>query len=92
MPWGVTSEESTDLKRAADILDRDHYVSTVLDREREPKSTMRHLKGMKDVKERILEFIAVGILKKKVTGKILCLYGPPGVGKPHHTFLIKHSF
>uniref|UniRef100_A0A0N5A8M5 Lon protease homolog, mitochondrial n=1 Tax=Syphacia muris TaxID=451379 RepID=A0A0N5A8M5_9BILA len=37
--------------------------------------------GMKDVKERILEFIAVGILKKKVGGKILCFYGPPGVGK-----------
>lgn len=37
--------------------------------------------GMKDVKERILEFIAVGILKKKVAGKILCFHGPPGVGK-----------
>ncbi|CAJ0927688.1 unnamed protein product, partial [Mesorhabditis belari] len=37
--------------------------------------------GMKDVKERILEFIAVNILKKKVGGKILCLHGPPGVGK-----------
>lgn len=37
--------------------------------------------GMKDVKERILEFIAVGVLKKKVGGKILCFHGPPGVGK-----------
>jgi len=37
--------------------------------------------GMKDVKDRILEFIAVGILKKKVGGKILCFHGPPGVGK-----------
>lgn len=37
--------------------------------------------GMKDVKERILEFIAVGILKNKVGGKILCFHGPPGVGK-----------
>lgn len=37
--------------------------------------------GMKDVKERILEFIAVGILKKQVAGKILCFHGPPGVGK-----------
>lgn len=37
--------------------------------------------GMKDVKERILEFIAVGILKKQTNGKILCFYGPPGVGK-----------
>uniref|UniRef100_A0A914LLP4 Lon protease homolog, mitochondrial n=2 Tax=Meloidogyne incognita TaxID=6306 RepID=A0A914LLP4_MELIC len=37
--------------------------------------------GMKDIKERILEFIAVGILKKQTNGKILCFYGPPGVGK-----------
>jgi ATP-dependent Lon protease len=37
--------------------------------------------GMNDVKERILEFIAVGIMKKKIGGKILCFYGPPGVGK-----------
>ena len=36
---------------------------------------------MKDIKERILEFIAVGILKKQTNGKILCFYGPPGVGK-----------
>jgi len=37
--------------------------------------------GMKDVKDRILEFIAVGMLKGTVQGKIICLNGPPGVGK-----------
>lgn len=37
--------------------------------------------GMKDVKDRILEFIAVGKLLGKVDGKILCFVGPPGVGK-----------
>uniref|UniRef100_A0AC35UCM7 Lon protease homolog n=1 Tax=Rhabditophanes sp. KR3021 TaxID=114890 RepID=A0AC35UCM7_9BILA len=37
--------------------------------------------GMKDVKDRILEFIAVGILKQKIGGKILTFYGPPGTGK-----------
>lgn len=37
--------------------------------------------GMEDVKKRILEFIAVGQLKGKVQGKILCFHGPPGVGK-----------
>ena len=37
--------------------------------------------GMKDVKDRILEFIAVGKLLGKVDGKIICFVGPPGVGK-----------
>ncbi len=37
--------------------------------------------GMKDVKDRILEFIAVGKLLGTVDGKILCFVGPPGVGK-----------
>nr|XP_054756438.1 lon protease homolog, mitochondrial-like [Lytechinus pictus] len=37
--------------------------------------------GMDDVKNRILEFVAVSQLKKSTQGKILCFYGPPGVGK-----------
>ena len=37
--------------------------------------------GMDDVKDIILQFIAVGKLKGKIQGKILCLSGPPGVGK-----------
>ena len=38
--------------------------------------------GMADVKDRILEFIAVGKLKRETPqGKIMCFVGPPGVGK-----------
>ncbi|KAM9105420.1 lon protease homolog, mitochondrial isoform 3-T3 [Megaptera novaeangliae] len=37
--------------------------------------------GMEDVKKRILEFIAVSQLRASTQGKILCFYGPPGVGK-----------
>ena len=37
--------------------------------------------GMEKVKERILEFIAVRALKDDAKGQVLCLVGPPGVGK-----------
>jgi len=37
--------------------------------------------GLKKVKERILEYLAVQQRTNKVKGPILCLVGPPGVGK-----------
>ena len=41
----------------------------------------RHHFGLDDVKERILEFLAVRYLRRDVRGPILCFSGPPGVGK-----------
>lgn len=37
--------------------------------------------GLEKVKDRIIEYLAVRKLKKDLKGPILCLYGPPGVGK-----------
>lgn len=37
--------------------------------------------GLQDIKQRILEFISVGKLAGSVRGSIICIVGPPGVGK-----------
>ncbi|MFI2810250.1 MULTISPECIES: endopeptidase La [Microbulbifer] len=62
VPWKKASRVRHDLKKAEEILDKDHY-------------------GLEEVKERILEYLAVQKRVKKVKGPILCLVGPPGVGK-----------
>ena len=62
LPWGEFSEDQFDLKRAQNILDRDHY-------------------GLEEVKKRIIEYLAVLKLRNDMKSPILCLYGPPGVGK-----------
>ncbi|HYK83277.1 MAG TPA: endopeptidase La [Gemmatimonadales bacterium] len=76
LPWNTRAEESLDLKRAATILEEDHY-------------------GLKDVKDQVLEFLAVRQLRqrspqdaargneddKQAKGPILLFVGPPGVGK-----------
>jgi len=52
-----------------------------LDIKRSRKMLDKSHAGLEDVKERIIEFIAVGALRKQITGSILCFVGPPGVGK-----------
>jgi ATP-dependent Lon protease len=54
-----------------DLMDLEH-ARAVLDAEHD---------GLADVKDRIIEFLAVGVMKGEVSGSILLLVGPPGVGK-----------
>lgn len=58
-------------KETVDNLDIEHAKS-ILD--------IDHF-GLRDVKERILDFISVRNLKKNGHSPILCFYGPPGTGK-----------
>jgi ATP-dependent Lon protease len=62
LPWKKKSRLNTDLSKAQEVLDEDHY-------------------GLEEIKERILEYLAVQQRVKKLKGPILCLVGPPGVGK-----------
>ncbi len=66
LPWHEQSEDRIDLAEAERILEADHY-------------------GLETVKERILDFLAVRKLTSEAgttaRAQILCLIGPPGVGK-----------
>lgn len=62
LPWNKVTKDKTDIKKAREILDKEHY-------------------GLSKVKERILETIAVRALSKDIKGQIICLVGPPGIGK-----------
>ena len=57
------------------------YSKDKLDLKRARRILNKDHDELKDVKERILEFLAVGKLKGKIGGSIILLVGPPGVGK-----------
>ncbi len=62
IPWNKKTKDNTDIKKAREILNEDHY-------------------GLYDVKDRIIEYLAVINTSKSLKGPIICLVGPPGVGK-----------
>ena len=66
--WLVTIPWSTATEDRLDIK----YAEEVLDRDHD---------GLESVKERVLEYLAVQQMTKSLRGPILCLVGPPGVGK-----------
>ena len=57
------------------------YTTDDLDLKRAQKILDQDHYGMEKVKERILEYMAVLALRGDLKSPILCLYGPPGVGK-----------
>jgi ATP-dependent Lon protease len=57
------------------------YSKDKFDLKRAKKILDRDHYGLEDVKKRIIEYLAVLKLRKDMKSPILCLYGPPGVGK-----------
>jgi ATP-dependent Lon protease len=78
LPWGKESEDQDDVAAAGAVLEADHA-------------------GLEEVKERILEYLAVRTFRRKRKiedeggGAILCLVGPPGVGKTSLGESIAHA-
>ena len=63
------------------VLPWGRHSEDKLDLERARRILDRDHDGLGDVKDRIIEFLAVGAMKGEVSGSILLLIGPPGVGK-----------
>ena len=77
LPWGLSSEEQTDIGIARSVLDKDHYgLQGVKDRIVEYLA-VRNLLAIRDVNEKTESQSNVSA----ATGVILCFAGPPGVGK-----------
>lgn len=65
LPWNEYTQDDNSVKHAKEVLDNEHF-------------------GLEDVKDRIIEYLSVKNLvadNSKTAGTILCLAGPPGVGK-----------
>jgi ATP-dependent Lon protease len=73
------------------LLPWGRYTPDTLDLAQARRILDQDHEGMEDVKERILEFLAVGIMKGEVAGSILLFVGPPGVGKTSLGHSIAHA-
>ncbi len=58
-----------------------HFSEDIFDLKRAQKILDRDHFGLEEVKKRVIEHLAVLKLRKDMKSPILCLYGPPGVGK-----------
>ena len=78
-----SADYNTQLTYLQQILDLpwEEYTKDNLDLKRAERTLNKNHYGMEKVKERILEYIAVLSLKGDLKSPILCLFGPPGVGK-----------
>lgn len=72
IPWGKLSKEK---------LSPNNKSSHALSLERARKILDQDHEGLQDVKDRIIEFLAVGSFKGQSAGQIMLFVGPPGVGK-----------
>lgn len=57
------------------------YTKDTIDIDHAKKTLDSHHYGLEEVKDRILDFLSVRFLKDDCNSPILCLFGPPGVGK-----------
>lgn len=82
MPYG--SQEATVIRNYIDVcleLPWNKFSKERLDVDKARKVLESDHDGLKKVKERILEYIAVKKQSDEIGGQILCFVGPPGVGK-----------
>ena len=87
LPWGkytagnLNSDTAGELEKTVLKYFEKDYKSEKISMEKAAAILDEDHYGLKRVKERILEFLAVHTLNPDIKGQIICLAGPPGIGK-----------